>query len=1228
MGRVVVLLLTLCLVSFGWDGHTVSRGGYKVSIDELSPVVEPSKPTGVTVRLKNGTVGKAVARVKVHKLVDDWRVVGASEKALELDAGQDGSLSFEIQSGPFVFNALYPVHVAAAFQGNGEGVTLEAVRIFSVSTASGREDLAERPELPVLRLDDGGVLSLIGQADKSSVSWQYYDGPMMYRQIGFLGGMRSNYGSFYTSFDDGREAVLRTHPPWRGDGGIVYGTYRVSLPAGSRTRLEFAVKQRQEAAGELKSDGITYKVSVAEAGDGTYKDVFNRHLNVRDWADFSVDLSAYGGKTIDLRLETNPGPARNTACDGAYWGKLLLKSGKGEQAVADYGQGLGDEMLRRLAASEDGHVLMDGAYGILDGWIGYRQSGSHSVFHGFEMHLDDSPVLRASSVYAYQGHDVVETADGKRYAYRFKGAGKNVDVTVTVTYPVAGVCRVHFEAKGAYITHVKLAPWHDVTQRLIFGHGYVLKNPGRRDLVFNGHVVAASHAGYEFANGPAVVQGIDLPPTHLTIAPGNRIASLCSKGNCAFTLVYGKTAYDAVFKYAGLETRKAADGFKNVSGRMLFDIWHGTRGASVLLDNLREAIRYGLTDTMLTIHDWQRWGYDYRLPDIWPPRPSWGTVEQAKAIGDLCGAHRIPWGFHDNYIDFYPDAEGFTYKNVYFLRNFGDYHYEHVTFPSSNAQPSHAWNNRGRKAQSYKFRPDTILPFIKRNYERILQDVRPTASFLDVFCAVKPADWYDWQGNYHTMEETRRYWGEAFATIRSMLGNNAPTTSEAGHDQLIGWLDGADCQWLTISDERDEFHTNVPCEDWARTPWFDAVHHPRFALIGAGYSNRYQGNRQRPAHGIISDDYLCSELMAAHNLMGDAQSWGYDNVRKYWLAQDFIRSTAGKKMVGHEFVDGNIKHQRIQWDTGATVLVNRSQQDWTVDGKTLPAYGFAISYPGGELSLEKRDGVYREYSRSGEHEFFNARNRGNRRRLIREDVLPRMERVEHLGNGLIRYRLSWEASTKPSQDYRVFLHFMTQSGRRVIAFQDDHKPSKPSTEWSGRFVYERDYQIPVESVKHKSYTVVCGLFSAVDGARVALRGKHYHASAVELGKLHVRLDGQGGISDVTFEACKADAFSPSEYSLNPAGTLVDFGKVKTDGMFRLSRTSSGVLLTPAPGQKPFKATLDLTQCLPGYAGGDVEVVGEPLRQGERVDFKAVRRGSTLELELEPEGLFRLELREK
>jgi hypothetical protein len=224
------------------------------------------------------------------------------------------------------------------------------------------------------------------------------------------------------------------------------------------------------------------------------------------------------------------------------------------------------------------------------------------------------------------------------------------------------------------------------------------------------------------------------------------------------------------------------------------------------------------------------------------------------------------------------------------------------------------------------------------------------------------------------MLETRKCWGETFAWIRDYLGDNAPMTSEAGDDQLIGYLDGADCQHLQLSPESRDFCIKLNCKDWERVPWFDAVLHDKFSLHGVGYSSRYQGGRERSGHGIESDDYVSAEILEGHALMIDRGAFGRGAVRKYWLAQDFIRSIALDEIDSVEFVDSNIHRQIITWKSGARVYVNRANADWNVVGKTLPQYGYFAQNGQIESSIERIKDVIVEQSRGPSSGYFNARS--------------------------------------------------------------------------------------------------------------------------------------------------------------------------------------------------------------------------------------------------------------
>ena len=100
-----------------------------------------------------------------------------------------------------------------------------------------------------------------------------------------------------------------------------------------------------------------------------------------------------------------------------------------------------------------------------------------------------------------------------------------------------------------------------------------------------------------------------------------------------------KGAFDCAVKYHPLFDKKASPGFKRKAGRFVFDIWGG-RYAEIA-ETMKQMISYGLTDSLLTVHVWQRWGYDYRLPDIYPPAGDWDDFQR---MADACDRNGILFG--------------------------------------------------------------------------------------------------------------------------------------------------------------------------------------------------------------------------------------------------------------------------------------------------------------------------------------------------------------------------------------------------------------------------------------------------------------------------------------------------------------------------------------------------------------------------------------------------------
>jgi hypothetical protein len=476
-------------------------------------------------------------------------------------------------------------------------------------------------------------------------------------------------------------------------------------------------------------------------------------------------------------------------------------------------------------------------------------------------------------------------------------------------------------------------------------------NPRAFRLGFDGHNLATSFVGFDFANGMSLVQNSDAIPDRLEVVPEKRIYTLVTPHAQTLAFFPARNVFAAVKRIREQDSRRPSKGVANLAGRFTFDLWSGRYGDSAR--DLERAAGYGLKDALVVWHSWQRWGYDYRLPDVYPPNPQFGSVEEFRQLAAACKRNGTLFAPHDNYIDFYPDFEGFTYDSIVFRQN---------------GTPFRAWFNYGREAQSYRARPDRLLPYVKRNVALIKEGIAPTAYFIDVWSSMAPYDYWTGDGKFVERGQTQSVWGGVFAWIRDYLGGDAPQLSEAGHDKLIGWLDGADAQQLRIDPEGRNFTWKIQCADSERIPWIDVAWHDKFILHGAGYEGRYQGGLEQREHGAYSDDYISTEVLSGRPAMVP-QAFNRNVVRVHWLLNDAMRVLALDRIDAVEFAGNDIHRQHVKWERGGEVWVNRGAEAWTVEGHTLPRYGFYLRAGGTEAAIELRGGERVEWSRSPERRY-------------------------------------------------------------------------------------------------------------------------------------------------------------------------------------------------------------------------------------------------------------------
>jgi hypothetical protein len=1160
----------------GFNGHVVKDGGLELEIGEFPAPTVAGEAVEVPVVLRNRGNGAVDCELRLQGLVDEWRSVGEARARVRVAKGGEVRHRFRIRAEAGVEQALYPVHVTAL--DGKSGLSLHAVRVF--------ESVIPKPVRSgdgILAVPENGVVSLVEAAD-SRVAWELVNGGGGERPRAWTGSDPATGTSRVVHEIDrgGRLRAMVVHPPWKAGAGVMRCEMQVRLPETRPLLLEYATAVRDPDPDGASGDGVTFRVRIDE------EEVAVRHHGSRTWMEQEVDLARWAGKTVTLTLETHPGPTMNTAFDSAYWGAPVIRSGpKPRIATEAEVKALMDE-AKRTARGGDGLedvlvelendarvALLAGPNGLFDGLIRVSMGGKAVRFGGLETVVEGSRPGGSRSSIRVVRLVRKRTDNGALLLQHHCVDAKGPFVFEFRAWAEDGALRLKADCPRR-ITRLALAPADQKARRVYAGHGYVIESPQKMHLGFGGHGLASSHVAVEYEEGLTLLTASDHPPVAFEIDPGQRRYSLVTRYDATLTLLPGtKGGMDAAIRYRPLYDKPAAPGVEAKAGRFVFDYWGGRYGE--IADLMRSAIDYGLTDSMLTVHNWQRWGYDYRLPDIYPPNPRFGTVEELREVSRLCREHGIPWGLHDNYIDFYPDAEGYSY--------------EHIAFHEGGG-PVKAWINKGRNAQSYRWRPDAFQPFLKRNLELIVPDLAPTHSFVDVFTSIPPVEFHDRTGGFHSALETRRHWGEAFVTIREALKGPSITSSEAGHDQLTGYLDGADCQFLRLSPEPGRFLVHAPCADWERVPWMDAVLHDRFILHGVGYSGRYQGGLERPGHGIESDDYLGVELLTGHALMIDTGAGLQGAVRKYWLAQAVARALAMDEIEAFRWVDGDIHRPEVRWAGGMRVRVNRGTGDWTVDGRVLPANGILAENGTTWSVVERIDGRVVEHSAWPGGYYVNSRT--GRPAGAPLPMSPRPGKFEAVGPLRFKLPVRWTLAWPAKVDAGVFLHVLgpeEDGGPENILAQGDHRPEVPVREWNGAMVTGEGHVVSLPpDLAAGRYEVVAGLFNR--SGRFALLGEAAGRTRYRVGTLVVAANGA-----LSFEP---GTVAPPEIRGNPPGTMVDFGPVVTDGATRVEEGARELTITPLPDSGAMRVELRVPQGWPVGGEWSAVVVGRDGTDGEEV----------------------------
>jgi hypothetical protein len=1012
--------------------------------------------------------------------------------------------------------------------------------------------------------------------------------PLLEKPLGWTGSDPETGTSFApgTASRPDTRPCITIHPPYRGGVGPSWADARFALPNVKPITLRFATAIRDHKPGEGASDGVEWRVCVAEEGassgkasatpearaDGArFVQLFERFSLSKTWEPATVDLSAYAGKTVTLRLWNGPGPKGNTNCDSGHWAEPTLVVGnlpaeetpqawaerrqKAEAKAKQARSGRTDRFSWRVQsrAGAFGIALVPGPRGLVDGALAVADNRETVSFEGFLIEVAGERLGDWRSAASVEDVKILPPTKASpdavtiRHTVLLNEARIPVDA---VLRPVAGGVRLSFAMPGVTrdrrgqprFTLLGIGPANRKARRVYAGFGNVIQEPGRFALRGNGFQLSTRHVGIDFENGVSLVQACDVFPDRFDVDPEKRLYSLQTHHDASFLLVpSARGAFAAARVYRDLAGFKPAGGVAKLKGKMCIDWW----GGHEIGDDIRRAAAYGLTDSVLIKHSWQRWGYDYRLPDIYPPNcdPAvWNDWVSA------CRDSGILFGVHDNYIDYYPDAEGFSYKHIVF---------------NEDGTPQRAWLHKSLRAQSYRWLPHAFKPWLARNMKLIKEGFAPTASFVDVFTAHSVIDYYDEEGRFYTKMECAKHWGECFDYIRDTLGDNAPTVSEAGHDALIGHVDGVQ------PDHYSAKIWNWSCADSERVPWHDMASHGAMILFAGGLGQRYAGTEPYASWG--SDDYFSNTVIGGRNPMCTGPCTR-DTVKTYWLLHDVCKELAHQSLETHEFVGDDIHRQHTTFGGGAQVWTNRGETPWQVEGVVLPRYGFLAKAGQTMAAIIAREGLSVALARSPGVTFVDARPT-SLDTVSRAPVKTRVVGARHLGEGQVEVEFEWEVLRALPEGYQAFVHIshdkaVAQGTDRIVI----HAPNGlPAEKLRQEGVHRCMIRFTFAGAPYDGdYYLRYGIYSPKGGGRL-LPLADIDGTRVRGGLFTVKRR-QGAIDSVKYAPERPGPDAPKE---NAEGKRIDFGTVVTNGAFRLLHSGREWRLYPLQGSFPFQAELRL-----------------------------------------------------
>lgn len=301
---------------------------------------------------------------------------------------------------------------------------------------------------------------------------------------------------------------------------------------------------------------------------------------------------------------------------------------------------------------------------------------------------------------------------------------------------------------------------------------------------------------------------------------------------------------------------------------------------------------------LVALCGWIRGGFDESHPDIWPPEPALGSVDELRKIMELPSP--FVGALHDNYQDIYRQCPSWP-DGVIRMR-------------SGALMPGGYWSG----GQAYILNPRNGVAYARRNWEKV-KTLNLRALYCDTATGVQFYESYE-PGNTLTRAQDEACKKELLGFFKAqglVLG------SEYGSDFGVPYTD-----FFLVQ------HAHVPGETiplWALV-FHDAV--ISYTATGGSAATPEQLRRE----------WLIQMLWGyqVRWYFASAEEWHRhrDAFRESFMVDRWHARTGAVEMLSHRFLGDGV--EETVFANGLAIRVNLTGEERVVDGERLPALGCAI----------------------------------------------------------------------------------------------------------------------------------------------------------------------------------------------------------------------------------------------------------------------------------------------